>query len=245
MCAPTCWPAIIYCLPYITRAVPSPLVTIVVLTAVSMALGLDIRTVADMGQLPDSLPIFLLADVPLTLATLRIILPYAVTLAVVGLLESMMTASIVDELTDTASDKNRECVGQGVANVATGFIGGMAGCAMIGQSVINVKSGGCVRPHAAGCPPAPWRICGHDGRDGGRRGPAGAGRAPPCAAPATCAQRAPSGACHPRGGPAGAGVALKGQLGRIAAWGRYRSALKTDQSVSRRWPSTAAHTPGC
>lgn len=134
--------AIIYGLPYITRAVPSPLVTIVVLTGVAMLLKLDIRTVGDMGQLPDSLPIFLLPDVPLNLATLQIIFPYAATMAVVGLLESMMTASIVDELTDTPSNKNRECVGQGVANIATGFIGGMAGCAMIGQSVINVKSGG-------------------------------------------------------------------------------------------------------
>lgn len=112
------------------------------LTVVSLALGLDIRTVGDMGQLPDSLPVFLLPDVPLNWQTLKIIAPYSVTLAVVGLLESMMTASIVDELTDTPSNKNRECVGQGVANIATGFIGGMAGCAMIGQSVINVKSGG-------------------------------------------------------------------------------------------------------
>ncbi|MBA2722990.1 MAG: SulP family inorganic anion transporter, partial [Methylibium sp.] len=134
--------ALIYGMPYLTRAVPSPLVTIVVLTAVALALDLDIRTVGDMGQLPDSLPVFLLPDVPLNWQTLQIVLPYSVTLAVVGLLESMMTASIVDELTDTASDKNRECVGQGVANIATGFIGGMAGCAMIGQSVINVKSGG-------------------------------------------------------------------------------------------------------
>ena len=134
--------AIIYGLPYITRAVPSPLVCIVVLTAVAIYFGLDIRNVGDMGELPDSLPIFLLPDVPLTFETLRIVFPYAATLAVVGLLESMMTASIVDDLTDTPSDKNRECVGQGVANVATGFIGGMAGCAMIGQSVINVKSGG-------------------------------------------------------------------------------------------------------
>ncbi|CAN5174875.1 SulP family inorganic anion transporter [soil metagenome] len=134
--------AIIYGLPYITRAVPSPLVTIVVLTGVAMAFKLDIRTVGDMGELPDSLPIFLLPDLPLNLETLRIIFPYAATLAVVGLLESMMTASIVDELTDTPSNKNRECVGQGMANIATGFIGGMAGCAMIGQSMINVKSGG-------------------------------------------------------------------------------------------------------
>jgi SulP family sulfate permease len=133
---------IIYLFPYVTKAVPSPLVTIVVLTAVAIALDLDIRTVGDMGELPDSLPVFLLPDVPLNFETLRIIFPYALTLAVVGLLESMMTASIVDDLTDTGSNKNRECVGQGVANIATGFIGGMAGCAMIGQSVINVKSGG-------------------------------------------------------------------------------------------------------
>lgn len=133
---------IIYGLPYLTRAVPSPLVTIVVLTAVSMALGLDIRKVGDMGELPSSLPTFLLPDVPLNWDTLRIILPYSLTLMVVGLLESLMTATIVDDMTDTRSDKNRECVGQGMANVATGFIGGMAGCAMIGQSVINVKSGG-------------------------------------------------------------------------------------------------------
>jgi SulP family sulfate permease len=134
--------AIIYGFPYLTKAVPSPLVCIVVLTGVAMAMSLDIRTVGDMGQLPDSLPVFLLPDIPLNFETLRIIFPYAATLAVVGLLESMMTASIVDDLTDTESNKNRECVGQGVANVATGFIGGMAGCAMIGQSVINVKSGG-------------------------------------------------------------------------------------------------------
>lgn len=133
---------IIYGLPLLTRAVPSPLVAIVVLTAASLALGLDIRTVGDMGQLPDSLPSFLVPNVPLTLETLQIILPYSVTLMVVGLLESLMTATIVDDMTDTRSDKNRECVGQGVANIATGFIGGMAGCAMIGQSVINVKSGG-------------------------------------------------------------------------------------------------------
>ena len=133
---------IIYLFPYVTKAIPSPLVTIVVLTAVAIVLDLDIRTVGDMGELPDSLPVFLLPDVPLNLETLAIIFPYALTLMVVGLLESLMTATIVDDLTDTTSDKNRECVGQGVANIASGFIGGMAGCAMIGQSVINVKSGG-------------------------------------------------------------------------------------------------------
>ena len=134
--------AIIYLFPYITRAVPSPLVTIVVLTVVSLVLDLDIRTVGDMGDLPDSLPFFLIPDIPLNFETLRIILPYSLTLMVVGLLESLLTATIVDDLTDTKSDKNRECVGQGVANITSGFIGGMAGCAMIGQSVINIKSGG-------------------------------------------------------------------------------------------------------
>ncbi|MGH8075379.1 MAG: SulP family inorganic anion transporter [Lysobacter sp.] len=134
--------AIIYLFPRLTKAIPSPLVTIVVLTLVAIWLKLDIRTVGDMGELPDSLPTFLFPDVPLTLETLWIILPVSATLAVVGLLESLLTAQIVDDLTDTPSDKNRECMGQGVANIASGFIGGMAGCAMIGQSVINVKSGG-------------------------------------------------------------------------------------------------------
>ena len=133
---------VIYLFPYITKAIPSPLVAIVALTAVSIGFGLDIRTVGDMGQLPDSLPVFLLPEVPLNLETLKIIFPVSATLAVVGLLESMMTASIVDDLTDSPSNKNRECVGQGIANIAAGFLGGMAGCAMIGQSVINVKSGG-------------------------------------------------------------------------------------------------------
>jgi SulP family sulfate permease len=133
---------IIYLLPYITKAIPSPLVAIVVLTVFSVFMGMDIRTVGDMGELPDSLPVFLIPDVPWTLETLQIVFPVSLTLAVVGLLESMMTAQIVDDLTDTPSNKNRECVGQGVANIASGFIGGMAGCAMIGQSVINIKSGG-------------------------------------------------------------------------------------------------------
>ncbi|MDZ7600547.1 MAG: SulP family inorganic anion transporter [Hoeflea sp.] len=134
--------AIIYGFPLITRAIPSPLVTIVVLTAVSLFFGFDIRTVGDMGALPDTLPVFLLPQIPLTLETLWIILPYSVAVAAVGLLESLMTQTIVDDLTDTASDRNVECVGQGIANTATGFIGGMAGCAMIGQSIINIKSGG-------------------------------------------------------------------------------------------------------
>jgi SulP family sulfate permease len=137
--------AIIYLFPYVTKAIPSPLVTIVVLTAIALALNLDIRTVGDMGELPDTLPIFLWPDVPLNFETLAIIFPYSVSLAVVGLLESLMTATIIDDLTDTSSDKNRECKGQGVANIASGLVGGMAGCAMIGQSVINVKSGGRTR----------------------------------------------------------------------------------------------------
>jgi SulP family sulfate permease len=129
-------------LPVIGKAIPSPLICIVVLTGVALLIGLDIRTVGDMGQLPDTLPIFLWPDVPLNLDTLMIVLPYAVSLAVVGLLESMMTATIVDDLTDTPSDKNRECKGQGIANIGAGLLGGMAGGAMIGQSVINIKSGG-------------------------------------------------------------------------------------------------------
>jgi len=134
--------AIIYLYPLFDKTLPSPLICIVILTAVSLFLHLDVRTVGDMGKLPDSLPIFLLPDVPLNIDTLLIILPYSAGLAVVGLLESMMTATIIDDMTDTASDKNRECKGQGIANICTSFIGGMAGCAMIGQSVINVKSGG-------------------------------------------------------------------------------------------------------
>jgi len=134
--------AIIYLFPMLTTAIPSPLVTIVVLSAASMALDLDVRTVSDMGDLPDTLPIFLIPDIPFTLETLQIILPYSLAIAAVGLLESLMTQTIIDDLTDTPSDRNQECVGQGLANTCTGFIGGMAGCAMIGQSMINVKSGG-------------------------------------------------------------------------------------------------------
>lgn len=137
--------AIIYLfplLPGIGKSVPSPLVCIVLLTIVATMLQLDVRTVGDMGELPDTLPVFLWPDVPLNWMTLQIILPYSLGLAVVGLLESMMTATIVDDLTDSKSDKNRECKGQGIANIGAGLLGGMAGCAMIGQSIINVKSGG-------------------------------------------------------------------------------------------------------
>lgn len=134
--------AVIYLFPLLTRAVPSPLVAIVVLTALSLALGLDVRVVGDRGALPDTLPVFLIPQVPLSFETLVIIFPYAMGVAAVGLLESLMTQTIVDDMTDTTSNRDQECIGQGIANTATGFIGGMAGCAMIGQSVINVKSGG-------------------------------------------------------------------------------------------------------
>ena len=134
--------AIIYLFPRLTKVIPSPLVTIIVLTALTLLFGWEVRTVGDMGELPDTLPVFLIPDIPLTFETLQIIFPYSVAVAVVGLLESLMTQQIVDDLTDTASDRNQECIGQGIANTATGFIGGMAGCAMIGQSIINVKSGG-------------------------------------------------------------------------------------------------------
>ena len=134
---------IIYGLPRLTTAVPSPLVCIIVLTSIAYIFDLNtLRTVGDMGALPDTLPVFLLPEVPMTWETLWILLPYAISLTVVGLLESLMTATIVDEFTDTKSNKNLECAGQGIANIVSGFFGGMAGCAMIGQSVINVKSGG-------------------------------------------------------------------------------------------------------
>ena len=133
---------IIYLFPYVTKAIPSPLVAIISLTGIAIYFGIDVRTVGDMGELPDALPFFFLPEIPLSFETFKIIFPYAATLATVGLLESLMTAVIVDDLTDTTSKKNRECCGQGIANIVSGLFGGMAGCAMIGQSVINVKSGG-------------------------------------------------------------------------------------------------------
>ena len=134
--------SIIYLLPRVTRAVPSPLVAIIVMTILAIVFKLDVRRVGDLGDIPDSLPLFLWPQVAWTLETLRIVLPYSLGLAAVGLLESWMTAQIVDEMTDTPSNKNRESLGQGLANIVSGLFGGMAGCAMIGQSVINVKSGG-------------------------------------------------------------------------------------------------------
>lgn len=137
--------AVIYLFPRLTRAVPSPLVAIILLSLISVWFALPVNTVGDMGELPSALPYLLIPDVPFTLQTLQIILPYSLTMAAVGLLESLLTAQIVDDLTDTPSDKRRETKGQGIANFITGFFGGMGGCAMIGQSVINVKSGGFTR----------------------------------------------------------------------------------------------------
>ena len=133
---------IIYVLPRFTKAVPSPLVAIISLTILTLGLGLDVPMVGDMGELPSALPVFHIPQVPLTLATLKIIFPTALTMSIVGLLESFLTATVLDDLTDTGSDKNQEAKGQGLANLITSFFGGMAGCAMIGQSVINIKSGG-------------------------------------------------------------------------------------------------------
>ena len=132
-------------IPQLGKLLPSPLVCIIAITLLAITLGFDVRTVGDMGSLPDTLPMFLIPNIPLTIETLMIILPYSLALATVGLLESMMTATIVDEMTDTPSDKFKECRGQGIANIASGFMGGMAGCAMIGQSMINIKSGGLTR----------------------------------------------------------------------------------------------------
>lgn len=133
---------IIYGMPRFTKVIPSPLICIIVLTLFTVFAGVHVRTVGDMGALPDNLPTFLFPQVPFNWHTLMIVLPYSAPMAVVGLLESMMTAAIVDEFTDTSSNKNRECIGQGTANIVTSMFGGMGGCAMIGQSVINVKSGG-------------------------------------------------------------------------------------------------------
>jgi len=140
--------AIIYLFPYIPKigkAIPSPLICIVVLSALALLLGADMRTVSDLGQFPDTLPVFLLPEIPLNLETLQIILPYSFTLATVGLLESMMTTTVINKVTGTEGDRHQECRGQGMANIVSGFMGGMAGCAMIGQSIINVSSGARTR----------------------------------------------------------------------------------------------------
>lgn len=134
--------AVIVALPRVTTVVPAPLVAIVALTGFTLLAALSVPDVGDEGELPDSLPGLLLPDVPWTLETLRIIAPYALAMALVGLLESLLTAKLVDDITDTHSDKTREAWGQGAANVITGFFGGMGGCAMIGQTMINVKASG-------------------------------------------------------------------------------------------------------
>ncbi|MBE9607350.1 SulP family inorganic anion transporter [Acetobacteraceae bacterium H6797] len=133
---------IIYLVPRLTTAIPSPLICILVLTAISLAFPMPLHTVADLGALPTSLPHLLFPEVPLTLETLKIVAPYALAMATVGLLESMMTASVVDEITETGSSKARECTGLGLANLVTGFFGGIAGCGMIGQTVGNLRYGG-------------------------------------------------------------------------------------------------------
>lgn len=133
---------IVYVLPRFFKAIPAPLIAIIVLTAAAIWGNMDLRTVGDLGAISQTLPAFLIPDIPVNFETLKIIFPYSIALAIVGLLESLLTASIVDDMTNTESDKNRESRGQGIANIINGFFGGMAGCAMIGQSVINVKSGG-------------------------------------------------------------------------------------------------------
>ncbi|MEU1116262.1 MULTISPECIES: SulP family inorganic anion transporter [unclassified Streptomyces] len=128
--------------PKVTKVVPAPLVSIVVLTAITLAAGIAVPTVGDKGDLPSSLPVPGLPDVPFTLDTLTTIAPYALAMALVGLMESLMTAKLVDDITDTRSSKTRESIGQGIANIVTGFFGGMGGCAMIGQTMINVRVSG-------------------------------------------------------------------------------------------------------
>ena len=136
---------IIYTLPYLTNIFPSPLACIIILTTIVFFFDVDVRTVSDMGDLPSTLPVFIFPDISLSVNTLLVILPYSLALAAVGILETLLTATVLDEMTDTDSDKNKECRGQGIANIITGFFGGMAGCAMIGQSVANIKSGGVGR----------------------------------------------------------------------------------------------------
>lgn len=133
--------ALIYGIPYIIKGIPAPLIAVAILSVVAVYTGVNLNTVGDMGAISQSLPTFFIPDIPFTLETLMIILPYSLALAVVGLVESLLTASILDDMTSSESNKNTEARGQGIANVINGFFGGMAGCAMIGQSVINVKSG--------------------------------------------------------------------------------------------------------
>lgn len=133
---------IIYFFPKISKMIPAPLIAIIVLTVITIATGMEVTKIGDMGNIIGKLPSFAFPDIAFSIETLKIILPFSFSLAIVGLVESMLTAQLLDELTDTKSNKNRECVGQGAANIVAGLFGGMAGCAMIGQSVINHKSGG-------------------------------------------------------------------------------------------------------
>ncbi|RCX18921.1 SulP family sulfate permease [Anaerobacterium chartisolvens] len=137
--------AIVYLFPRITKVVPSPLVAIIVMTVLAVYTGINVRTVGDMGNITGALPIFHIPNVPFSFETLSVIFPYAVTLSLVGVMESLLTATILDEMTDSKSKKSKEVEGQGIANIVAGLFGGMAGCAMIGQSVINIKSGGKTR----------------------------------------------------------------------------------------------------
>lgn len=133
---------LVYAIPRFFTAIPAPLIAIVVMTAIALMSGVKMQTIGDLGTMPNSLPTFFFPDIPLNLETLKIILPYSLALSIVGLLESLLTAQVLDDMTDTPSNKNWEARGQGIANFITGFFGGMAGCALIGQSIINIKSGG-------------------------------------------------------------------------------------------------------
>ncbi|MFD4474867.1 SulP family inorganic anion transporter [Streptomyces sp. NPDC058471] len=128
--------------PKVTKVIPAPLASIVILTVITVGAGIAVPTVGDKGELPSSLPVPGLPDVPFTMDTLTTVAPYALAMALVGLMESLMTAKLVDDITDTRSSKTRESIGQGIANIVTGFFGGMGGCAMIGQTMINVKVSG-------------------------------------------------------------------------------------------------------
>ncbi|WP_318615829.1 SulP family inorganic anion transporter [Sporosarcina sp. YIM B06819] len=133
---------LVYAIPRFFTSIPAPLIAIVVMTSIALISGVKLQTIGDLGTMPNSLPLFFLPDIPLNFETLKIILPYSLALSIVGLLESLLTSQVLDDMTDTSSNKNKEARGQGIANFITGFFGGMAGCALIGQSIINVKSGG-------------------------------------------------------------------------------------------------------
>lgn len=133
---------LVYVIPRFIKSIPAPLIAIVVMTIIALASGVKLQSIGDLGTMPATLPTFLFPDIPFNFETLRIILPYSLALSVVGLLESLLTSEVLDDMTDTPSNKNREARGQGIANFFTGFFGGMAGCALIGQSIINIKSGG-------------------------------------------------------------------------------------------------------